>query len=232
LNLLRILHAVSAAALFIASQSASAAVNPAPLDSPAAQAPSDRAASDKRQRQRDRSAASAAAEGRRSTEAGRRPDESKDTGKGQQGKGQPARANSDRVRSLLNKQATRTRTAVTASRRGAAPTAGASRSAAGGGGATRGSGDPGAVAATSASPSQGRANPWQARTNLSQGPASAMRNGVAPRAAVAPPQNSAARTGMLGGPRAQEHGRLGGPSLSKPAHAAALDGTQLQRRKY
>jgi hypothetical protein len=217
LNLLRILHAASATALLIASQSASAAVNPAPLDSPAAQAPSDRAASVKKHRQRDRSAASAAAEGRRNSEAGPHSDESKDTGKGQRGKGQAARANSDRVRSLLNKQATRTQTAVTANRRG---------------GATRGSGDPGPVAANSASPSQGRANPSQARTNLSQGPASVIRNGLAPRAAVALPRNSAARTGTLGGPRTLEHGRLGGPSLGKPAHAAALDGTQLQRRKY
>jgi hypothetical protein len=233
MNLLRIiLHAALVPTLFVVAQSASAAVNPAPLDSPAAQAPSDRAASDKKRRLRDRSAASAVAEGRRSTEAGPHPDESKDTGKGQQGKGQAARANSDRVRSLLNKQATRTRTAVTASRHGAAPTAGASRSAAGGGGATRGSGDPGPVAANSASPSQGRANPSQARTNLLQGPASAMPNRAAPRAAVALPQNSAARTGTLGGSRAQEHGRLGGPSSGKSAHAAALDGTQLQRRKY
>src|SRR5882762_2885046 len=116
MTLLRIiLHAALVPTLFVVAQSVSAAVNPAPLDSPAAQAPSDRAASDKKQRQRDRSAASAAAEGRRRTEAGPRPDVSKDTGKGQQGKGQqgkgqPARANSDRVRSLLNKQATRTRT--------------------------------------------------------------------------------------------------------------------------
>jgi hypothetical protein len=227
MTLLRIiLHAALVPTLFVVAQSASAAVNPAPLDSPAAQAPSDRAASDKKQRQRDRSAASAAAEGRRRTEAGSRPDVSKDTGKGPQGKGQPARANSDRVRSLLNKQATRTRTAVTASRRGAASAAVPSRYAAartiGTSGAPGTSGDTGPRAT----------NPSQGRTNLAQAPASAMRNGVTPRAAVAVPQNSAAKTGTLGGPRVQEHARLGGPSLGKPAHAAALDGTQLQRRKY
>jgi hypothetical protein len=225
MNLLRIiLHAALVPTLFVVAQAASAAVNTAPG---AAQSSSERAAvSDKKQRQRDRSAPPAAAGVRRNAPASPHPDDSKDTGKAQQGKGQTARTNSDRVRSLLNRPAPRSRTAVAANRRSAPPTAAASRHAtaptAAAGGAPRISGDRGPSAA----------NLSRGRANLSQGPASAVRNGVAPRAAVALPQNSAARTGTLGGPRAQEHVRPGGPSLGKPAHAAALDGTQLRRRKY
>jgi hypothetical protein len=190
MNLLRILNAALASALFTFSPPASAAVSP----SAALVSPDSATASDIKQRKRSLSAAAAAAGARRNTEA-------------------RARAEGPRI-------------AVAASHRGAASTAVPSRHAAArtivAGGPSRTSGDPGPRAS----------NPSQGRTNLSQGPASAMRNGAAPRAAVAPPQNSAARTGTLGGPRAQEHARLGGPSLGKPAHAAALDGTQLQRRKY
>jgi hypothetical protein len=89
-----------------------------------------------------------------------------------------------------------------------------------------------AVAASDRGAASTTAPSRYAATNLSQGSASTMRNGAATRAAVAPPQNSAARTATLGGARAQEHARLGGPSLGKPTHATALDGTQLQRRKY
>jgi hypothetical protein len=205
LNLLRILNVALASALFTFSPPASATVSP----SAAPISPDSATASDKQQRQRSSSAAAA---------AGRV--------KAEQGIGQAPRANSDRRRSLLKRQAPRLRTAVAASHRGTASTAVPSRDAAArtivAGGAPRRSGDPGPRAS----------NPSQGRTNLSPGPASTMRNGAAPRAAVAPPQNSAVRTGTLGGPRAQEHGRLGGPSLGRPAHAAALDGTQLQRRKY
>jgi hypothetical protein len=163
--------------------------------------------------------APAAAGVRRNTPAGPHPEVSGITGKAQQGKGQTARANSDRVRSLLNRQATRPRTAAAASRRAAAPT-----TAVGGqivapntvaGNATRASGNPGPGAA-----------------NLSPGVASKMPNRAAPRAAVALPQNSAARTGTLGGPRDQGYARLGGPASAKAARAAALTGTQLPRRKY
>ena len=203
MNLLPILHAALASALFIFSPPASAAVSP----SAALVSPDSAAVSDKKQRQRSSSAAP------------------RDTGKARRGIDQAARANSDRVRSLLNRQALRPRasgrprTAVAPSRHGAASTAAQTI---GTGGAPRASSYTGSRAV----------NPSPGRTNLSQGPASAMRNGAASRATVALPQNSAARTGTLGGPRAQEHARLGGPSLGKPAHAAVLDGTQMLRRKY
>jgi len=185
LNLLRILHAALASILFLISQSASAAVN-----TPAAQV--------SEERQRDRSTAPAAAGARRNTHPSPRPDQSGKTGKAQQVKGQTARANSDRVRSLLNRQAIRHGTAVAASRRA------------------------------------GAANPSQARTNPSQGAAASAPNTTARRAAVAPSQNSAAqnsaaRAGTLGGPRAQTYARLGGPASVKPAHAAALNGSQVLR---
>jgi hypothetical protein len=210
MNLLRsILHAALVPTLFVVAQLASAAVNTAPG---AAQSSSERGpASDKKQRQRDRSAAPAAAGVRRNVPASPHPDDSKDTGKAQQGKGQTARSNSDRVRSLLNRPAPRSRTAVAVNRRSATPTAGA---------APRISGDPGPSAADL---SRGRAN-------LSRGPASAMPNRAAPRAAIALPQNSAPRAGTLGGPRAQGS-RLGGPASAKAARAV-LNGTQLLRRKY
>jgi hypothetical protein len=222
MNRLRILHAAVVSALFIISPQASAAMNTS-----AAQVSADGATvSDKKQRQPSSSAAAAAAGVRRNTEAHARAERPGNAGKAERGIGQAASANSDRVRSLLKRPAPRPRTAVAASHRGAASTTVLSRYAAArtivAGGAPRTSGDTGPRAS----------NPSQARTNLAQGPASAMRNGVAPRAVVALPQNSAARTGTLGGPSAQEHARLGGPSLGKPAHAAALDGTQLQRRKY
>ena len=208
MNVLRILHAALTTVLFVASQSASAAVNTAPQDGPAAQASAERS----------------------NTEASAHPP----AGKVQQGKGQAARANSDRVRSLLNKQASKSRTAVAANRRGAAPTTATSRSAAALDGATRASGDPGPGAA---GPSEGRANLSQGRTNLSPGPASAMAIRAAPRAAVALPQNSTARSGTLGGPRVQGSARLGGPVSTKAGRAAptgtqALNGTQVLRRKY
>jgi hypothetical protein len=190
-----------AALVSVVCQWASAAVSTAP----AAQISSERAAvSDEKQRQRDRSATPAAAGARH---------------KVQQGKGQTARANSDRVRSLLNRQASTRRTAAAASRRPAVPT-----TAVGGqiaatntvaGNATRASGNPGPGAA-----------------NRSQGLVSAMPNRAAPRAAAALPQNSAAKSGTLGGPRAQGYARLGGPASAKAGRTGALDGTQLPRRKY
>ena len=203
MNLLRILHIASASILFLTSQSASAAVSTS-------------AAQVSEERQRDRPSAPAAAAARRNTGASPRSDESGKTAKAQQVRGQTARANSDRVRSLLNRQATRHGTAVAASRRAAAaPTAA-------GNGARAASGNPG--------PST--ANPSLARTNPSQGAASSALNMTARRAAVALPQNSAARTGTLGGPRAQGYARLGGPASAKPAHAAALNGSQVLRPKY
>jgi hypothetical protein len=224
MNLLRILNVALASALVTFSPPASAAVSP----SAALVSPDSATASDIKQRQRSSSAAAAAAGARRNTEARARAEGPSNAGggKAEQGIGQAPRANSDRLRSLSKRQAPRPRTAVAASHRGAASTTAPSRYAATrtivAGGAPMTSGDPGVRAS----------NPSQGRTNLSQGPASAMRSGATPRAAVAPPQNSAARTGTLGGARAQEHARLGGPSLGKPTHAAALDGTQLQRRKY
>jgi hypothetical protein len=209
MNLLRIiLHAALVPTLFAVAQSASAAVNTAPV---AAQS-------------------SSAAGMRRNAPASPHPDDSKDTGKAQQGKGQSARTNSDRVRSLLNRPAPRSRTAVAANRRGASPTAVASRHATAptaAGGAPRTSGDPGPSAA----------NPSQGRANLSQTAASAMPNRATPRVAVALPQNSVARTGTLGGPRVQGSARLGGPVSTKAGRAAptgtqALNGTQLLHRKY
>jgi hypothetical protein len=223
MNLLRTLSAAMASALFTFSPPASAAVSP----SAALVSPDSAPASDKQQRQLSWSAAAAAGV-RRNTEAHARAEGPSNAGggKAEQGIGQAARANSDRLRSLLKRQAPRPRTAVAASHRGAASATAPSRYAAArtivAGGAPRTSGDPGSRAS----------NPSQGRTNLSQGSVSMMRNGAAPRAAVAPPQNSAARIGTLGGGRAQEHARLGGPSFGKPTHAAAPDGTQLQRRKY
>jgi hypothetical protein len=191
-NLLRILNTALASALFTFSPTASAAVSP----SAALASPDSATVSDKKQRQRSSSAAPAAAGVRRNTEAHARAEGPSNAGggKAEQGIGQAPRADSDRLRSLLKRQAPRPRTAVAASRRAS--------------------------------------NPTQGRTNLTQGPTAAMRSGIASRAAVALPQNSARRTGTLGGPRAQEHARPGGPSLGRPTHAAALDGTQLQRRKY
>jgi hypothetical protein len=221
MNLLRTLSAALASALFTFSPPASAAVSP----SAALVSPDSATVSDKKQRQHPSSAAPSAAGVRRNTEVGAHAEGPRNTGKAQRGIDQAARANSDRVRSLLNRQALRRRasgsprTAVAASRHGAASTAAQTI---GAGGAPRASSYTGSRAV----------NQSPGRTNLSLGPASAMRNGAAPRATVALPQNSAARTGTLGGPRAQEHARLGGPSLGKPAHAAALDGTQLLRRKY
>jgi hypothetical protein len=224
MNLLRILNVALVSALVIFSPPASAAVSP----SAALVSPDSATVSDKKQRQRSSSAAAAAAGVRRNTEAHARAEGPSNAagGKAEQGIGQAPRANSDRLRTLSKRQGPRSRTAVAASHRGAASTAVPSRYAAArtivAGGPPRTSGDPGPRAS----------NLSQGRTNLSPGPASTMRNGAAPRAAVAPPQNSAARTGTLGGARAQEHARLGGPSLGKPTHAAGLDGTQLQRRKY
>jgi hypothetical protein len=190
LNLHRILPAALASILFLIAQSASAAVN-----TPAAQV--------SEERQRNRSTAPAVGGARRNTAAGARPDQSGKAGKAQQVKGQTVRANSDRLRSLLNRQAIRHGAAVAASRRA------------------------------------GAANPSQARTNPSQGAAASAPNMTARRAAVAPSQNSAAqnsasaaRTGTLGGPRAPAYARLGGPASAKPAHAAALSGSQVLRPKY
>jgi hypothetical protein len=182
MNLLRILNAALASALFTFSPTASAAPRP----SAGLVSPDSATASDKEQRKRSSSAAAAAGV-RRNTEGRARAEGPSNAGggKAEQGIGQAPRANSDRLRSLLKRQAPTPRTAVAASHRGAASTAVPSRHAA-----------------------------------------------APPHAAVAPPQNSVARIGTLGGARAQEHARLGGPSLGKPPHAAALDGTQLQRRKY
>jgi hypothetical protein len=170
------------------------------------------------------SAAPAAAEARRNPEASAHGDGSKDTGRTQRGIGQAARANSDRVRSPLSRQAPRPKNAVAASRRGAASTAVSSR------GATAQNSVPGGTPRTYGGAGPRAANQLQDRANLSQRTASAPSN-VAPRRAVAPPQYSAARTGTLGGPRAQGHAMLGGPAIGKAARAA-LDGAQLPRRKY
>jgi hypothetical protein len=216
MNLLRILRAAMASAPFIVSQSASAAVSTVRADVSATQVSSDSATvSDKNRRPRSLSSPPAAAGARRYTEAGARAGGASDAGKAQRGIGQAARANSDRVRSLLKRQAPRPRTAVAASRHAAAQTIVV-----------------GVTPRTSGGTGPRAVNPSQGRTNLSQGAATAMRNGAAPRAAVALPQNSVARTGMIGGPRAQGHVWLGGPSLGRPAHAAALDGIQLLRRKH
>jgi hypothetical protein len=169
MNLPRILHAALAAITFLSVQSASAAANTT-------------AAQFSEERQRDRSTAPAAAGARRNTHASPRPDESGKTGKAGPVKGQTVRANSDRVRSLLNRQATRHGTAVAASRH--------------------------------------------------TGAASSAPNMTARRAAVALPQNPAVRPGTLGGPRAPASARLGGPASAKPAHAAALNGSQVLRPKY
>jgi hypothetical protein len=208
LNLLRILHIASAAILFLTSQSASAAVSTS-------------AAQVSPERQRDRPTAPAAAGARRNTGASPRSDESGKTAKAQQVKGQTVRANSDRVRPLLNRQAIRHGTAVAASHRAAAGRAAAAPAAAGNG-----------ARAASGNPGPSTANPSLARTNPSQGAASSAPNMTARRAALALPQNSAARTGTLGGPRAQGYARLGGPASAKPAHAAALNGSQVLRPKY
>jgi len=169
LNLLRILPAALASILFLIAQSASAAVN-----TPAARV--------SEERQRNRSTAPAVGGARRNTDASARPDQSGKTGKAQQVKGQTVRANSDRLRSLLNRQAIRHGAAVAASRRA--------------------------------------------------GAASSAPNMTARRAAVAPAQNSAARAGTLGGPRAPAYARLGGPASAKPAHATALSGSQVLRPKH
>ena len=169
MNLLRILHAALASIPFLIFQSAPAAVN-----TPAAQA--------SEERQRDRSTAPAAVGARRNSHAGPRSDESGKTGKAQQVKGQSARANSDRVRSLLNRQAIKHGTALTASRR--------------------------------------------------TGAAASAPNMTARRASVESSQSSAARAGTLGGPRAPASARLGGPASAKPAHAAALNGSQVLRPKH
>jgi cytoskeletal protein RodZ len=227
LNLLRIiLHAALVPALFMVAQSASAAVNTAR----ASQASAEHAAvSDKKQRQRDRSDAPAAAAARRNTEVSPPPGVPRDTGKADRSMGQAARANSDRVRSLLNGQTLRPRAAA-ASHRAAAAAAGASGqtvapSAAAG--APRTSGNPGLGAANA---SLGRANPSQARATQSQGPALAAPSMAARRAAVALPQISPARIGTLGGPRAQGFARLGGPASGNAAHGAIVGGAHLRRR--
>jgi hypothetical protein len=139
------------------------------------------------------SPSAAAAEARRNPEASAHADGSRDSGRTQRGIGQAARANSDRVRSQLSRQAPRPKNAVAAGPRAA--------------------------------------NHLQDRTNPSRGTAPAPSNGVAPRTAVAAPQNSAARTGTLGGPHAQGHAMLGGPAIGKAA-PAALDGARLLRPKY
>ena len=103
MNLLCILNAALAAALFTFSPPASAAVSP----SAALVSPDSATVSDKKQRQRSSSAAPAAAGGRRNTEASARAEGPSNAGggKAKQGIGQAARANSDRLRSLLQRQA-------------------------------------------------------------------------------------------------------------------------------
>jgi hypothetical protein len=135
---------------------------------------------------------------------------------------------SDRVRALLNRQAPRSRAAAAANRHASAPTVvmnrrGAAQTTVAGGVAPRpgASSDTGPVAA----------NLSQSFTNRSQGPAAAMPNRTPPRALNALPPSSTARTGTLGGRRAEVNARLGGPASGKAAHAAALGGTQLLRRK-
>lgn len=208
MNLLRILHIASASILFLTAQSAAAAVSTS-------------AAQVSQERQRDRPTAPAAAGARRNTGASPRSDESGKTGNAQQVKGQTVRGNSDRVRPLLNRQATRHGTVVAASRRAAVGRAAAAPAAAGN-----------VARAASGNLGPSTANPSLARINPSPGAASSAPNMTARRAAVALPQNPAVRPGTLGGPRAQAYARLGGPASAKPAHAAALNGSQVQRPKY
>jgi hypothetical protein len=222
LNFMRIILRIALVSVpCIAPQSAFAAVS---ADASATQVSSDSAAvSDKKQRQRSVPAATAAGV-RRNSNANASADTPRDAGSPQRGIGQAARSNSDRVRSLLNRQAIRPRTAaVAASRRGAASTAVSSRHPAAqtsAAGALRKSDDPGHGVGN-----LGRAVP-------SIGAALATPNRAVPRASVALPQNSAARIGTLGGPRAAGYSRLGGPASGKAAHAAALGGTQLLHRQY
>jgi hypothetical protein len=131
-----------------------------------------------------------------------------------------ARTNSDRVRSLLTRQALRPKTGAAAARRGAATTGISSRRAAV---QITGSASRAGIAPTVAG---------GARTSLSPSPASVAPNRTPPRSAGALAPSPAVRKGTLGGPRAEGSARLGGPVSGKAARAAALDGTQVQRRKY
>jgi hypothetical protein len=223
MSLLRLLSAALVTVPFVASQSVCATLDMAHPDAPAAQVSAGRAAmSDKKPR---------------NAQAAAHPDKSKESGKAPQGKGQAAPTNSDRVRSLLTRQALRPKTGVAATRRGATTTAISSRRAAA---RTAGSASRAGVAPTAAGGANrasggtgpGAPNPSLGRTSLSPGPASATPNRTPPRSAGALAQSSAFRKGTLGGPRAQGYGRLGGPVSGKAAQAAALDGTQLTRRRY
>jgi hypothetical protein len=224
MSLLRLLSAALVTVPFVASQSVCATLDKAHPDALAAQVSAGRAAAmlDKKPR---------------NAQAAAHPDKSKESGKAPQGKGRAARTNSDRVRSLWTRQALRPKTRVAATRRGAAATAISSRRAAAqitgsanragvaptvAGGATRASGGTG----------PGAPNPSLGRTSLSPGPASATPNRTSARSAGALAQSSAVRKGTLGGPHAQGYARLGGPVAGKAAQAAALDGTQLPRRRY
>jgi hypothetical protein len=57
---------------------------------------------------------------------------------------------------------------------------------------------------------------------------------VAARAAAhpsaAPNPSAAARASAIGGPHTQGLGRVGGPAIGRPAHAATIDGTQLHHK--
>ena len=114
---------------------------------------------------------------------------------------------SDRVRALLNRQVQRSRAAAAANRHASAPTVVMNRR--------------GAAQTTVAGGAM----------NRPPGPAAAIPNRTPPRALNALPPSSTARTGTLGGRRAEVNARLGGPASGKAANAAALGGTQLLRRK-
>jgi hypothetical protein len=136
-----------------------------------------------------------------------------------------------RAAAMLNKKprnaqaaahpASRPKTGVAATRRGAATTAISSRRAAA---QIPGSANRAGVVPTAAG--------GATRGSLSPGPVSAAPNRTPPRSAGALQQSSAVRKGTLGGPRAQGYARLGGPASGKAAQAAVLDGTQLPRRRY
>jgi hypothetical protein len=195
-NLQRFLPAALVSTIFIVSQSASAAVSTTHLDAPA----------------------------RRNPEASLHADGPRDARNARRGMGRAAAppANSDRVRTLLNRQARGSQTASGPAARGhiAAPptTAGESTS--------------GYPSRAPRNPGPGAANSSQGHANLSASPAPAAPNLTPRRAAAALSQNPAAgKTGAIGGPRAQGYPRLGGAVSGKAVHPAVLDGSQL-RRKY
>jgi hypothetical protein len=76
--------------------------------------------------------------------------------------------------------------------------------------------------------SAGRANPSR---GLAPAIHNSPANSAAPHAAAAFPRNPVAKSGALGGPRAEGYARLGGPAYGKAARAG-LDGTGMPRRQH